>query len=161
MADGIDRNLLERDRINSHWAEISTSLSRLLTWMDSRENWVAEPEAELLELLNAVIARIDEQRFVREVEQGEGAAALSEVFATLHSSRFVRVLEMMDRRAPGIASRLTLAMGRLGGVPEAYANLFFERLMVMHKCELLGQIFSRDRSAKIAASVQMIQESRR
>lgn len=160
MAEGINVKLLERDGLDAHWKELSATLSRLLTWMDSREGWVSEPSGEVLDLLLAVIEKTETPNFILGIERGAGAAALAEVFANLHSSRYLRVIEMMDRRVPGLASRLTLAMGRIGGIHEPYADLFFERLMAIHQSELLAQVFSVSRATKIEAAVRMIRESR-
>jgi len=66
---------------------------------------------------------------------------------------------MLDKRSPGIVSRLTLSLGRLGGESEVFAELFYERLMLIHRCELLAQVFSLKRSQAIANCIQVIKGS--
>lgn len=152
-------HLLSSEGIRDHWREVSETLTRLLFWMDSRETWVIEPEAEVLSLLQSVVTEVQAPGFAKEIESGEGAAGFAELLSQLCSSRFVRILEMMDRRQPGIASRLTLALGQLGGESERYVALFYERLLMIHKCELLGQILSKGRSEAIAAHILLIRET--
>ncbi|CAM5368913.1 hypothetical protein SSTU70S_05727 [Stutzerimonas stutzeri] len=160
MADlGTSRSQLETSSIAARWSEVSASLARLVSWMDSRESWVVEPDEEFLDLLAQVIDRVEQPAFASELENGDNAARLAEVFAVLHSSRFLRVLEMIDRRMPGLVSRLTLALGRLGGESELFANLFYERMLVIHRFELLGQVFSVKRCQSIADSIRLIKEA--
>lgn len=156
MPEVASRRLLESDNIRERWLEISSSLSRLMQLMDSRERWVMEPDEEFLDLLATMIEKTEHPSFAQALEGGENAARLAEVFAMLSSSRFLRVLEMIERRRPGLVSRLTLALGRLGGESEIFASLYYERLMVIHRYELLGQVFSLKRCQSIVESIRAV-----
>lgn len=155
----VNRQLLTREAIADYWADVSGTLDRLMAWMDSRESWVVEPDDEFIDLVARVIERVSDPAFAKGLDDGESTARLAEVFATLCSSRFLRVLEMFDKRSPGIVSRLTLLLGRIGGESEVFASLFYERLMVIHRCELLGQVFSPKRALGIADSIKVIRGS--
>jgi len=155
----VNRHLLESESIAERWSEVSASLSRLMNWMDSKEGWVVGVDSEFLDLLAKVIERVEDPDFASRLQNGENASQVALIFATLHSSRFLRVLEMLDKRSPGIVSRLTLSLGRLGGESEVFAELFYERLMLIHRCELLAQVFSLKRSQAIANCIQVIKGS--
>ena len=156
---GAGRHQLESSSIAERWAEVSDHLARLMAWMDGREGWVVELDAEFLDLLSVLIDRVEDPGFARALEAGDQAARIAEVFAMLCSSRFLRVLEMIDKRSPHIVSRLTLSLGRLGGESQVFASLFYERLMVIHRCELLAQVFSPKRCQSIAKSISLIKSS--
>lgn len=151
---------LETPTIKERWQEVSAALARLMEWMDLREPWVAEPDAEFLTLLFAVIDKAESPDFANKLEQGENTARMAEVLALMSSSRFLRVLEMLDRRNKGLLTRLTLGLGRLGGGARVFADLFYERLMLIHRAELLGQVLSPKRCQAIASSIALVQQVR-
>lgn len=150
---------LASGHVATWWEEISPALSRLTQWMESRETWIVEPDAEFLALLEQLVERVNQPEFVQAMESSLAPEA-SELFAMLGSARFLRLLDMMDRRVQGIVTRLVYVFGQLGGDASAYANLFFERLLVVHRCELLGQIFSQRRTESIASAVRMVCDTR-
>lgn len=150
---------LATEQVAAWWEEISPALRRLTQWMESRETWIVEPDAEFLDLLEQLVERVNQPEFVQALESSLAPEA-SELFAMLGSARFLRLLDMMDRRVQGIVTRLVYVFGQLGGDATAYADLFFERLLVVHKCELLGQIFSQRRTESIASAVRMVCDTR-
>lgn len=149
---------LSRASVDAHWAEVSAPLSRLMALMDSREPWVVEADSEFLVLLEQFVERIEHPEFAQVLERGDNASRMAEVFAVLHTSRFMRVIELFDRQQPGIVERLLLAMAMIGGVAEAYSQLLHERLMTIHCCELLGQVVSQKRCQRIVENIRLIQE---
>lgn len=146
---------LSDSKIKAWWDSTSPALSRLTQWMDEREDWVAEPDDEFLAMLELVVDRVEDPIFVEAIE-GELAAHVGQLFAILCSSRFLRLLEMFERRANGIASRLVFVLSRLGGGAEVYGDLMCERLMVVHRTELLGEVFSQRRVTAIANAVRLV-----
>ncbi|WP_326430284.1 hypothetical protein VQ574_21415 (plasmid) [Stutzerimonas frequens] len=149
---------LTRSSVDAHWASVSAQLSRLMQLMDSREPWVEEPDGEFLELLEQFTHRIEQPEFALVLERGENAARLAEIFAVLHSSRFMRLIELFDRQQPGIVSRMLLAISQIGGTAEAFSRLLHERLLTVHSCELLGQVISQKRCTRIIEDIKLIQE---
>tara|TARA_R110002033_G_scaffold55721_1_gene104611 strand:+ start:85 stop:579 length:495 start_codon:yes stop_codon:yes gene_type:complete len=150
--------LLSDSQIKAWWESTSPALSRLTKWMDEREDWVAEPDDEFLSMLEMVVDRVEEPLFVEAME-GELAGHFGQLFALLCSSRFLRLLEMFERRATGIASRLVFALSRLGGGAEVYGDLLCERLMVVHRTELLSEVFSQRRVTAILNAVRLVNGS--
>jgi len=156
MSQSAERQRLDKDEIQAHWAGVSEALARLLKLMDSREDWVVDEDSEFLDLLVQLIGQVERSEFAALIEKGENAGRLAEVLAMLCSSRFMRVMEMMDRHQGGMVSRISLALNRLGGDAEAFAKLFYERLIVIHRHELLSQIFSVVRSQRLADDLELV-----
>lgn len=152
--DGCRLNL-QSEVISQHWREVSDTLSRLLILMDSKDSWVIDSDPEFLDLLASLVSQCEDASFAGQVEGVAQSAQLVEVFALLCSSRFIRVLEMLDRSQPGFVSRLTVSIGRVGGESEVFASLYYERLLIVHRCELLGQIFSPARIERIARNIKL------
>jgi len=150
-------NELESYRIKQWLEELSPAIARLTALMDSKETWVEEPDHEFIDLLSQVAERVEQPEFVMALE-GELSREVAQLFALLRSSRFLRLLEMFDRRSPGLASRLVFILGRLGGESQVYADLFCERLMVLHRFELLSSVFSVRRCQAITSAIRIIKE---
>lgn len=158
MQSPLSRTHLEAESVASFWRGVSEVLAKLLGEMDRREPWATDQDDNVLVMMASLVERLEDTAFANEVARGEGAARLAHVFALLQSSRFMRLLEMFDKRQPGIVSRLTLALSVLGGESEAFALLFYERLLAIHRAELLGQVFSVARGNRIAQDIEMIRE---
>ena len=152
------KSALSSHEINSWWEQTSPAISRLTKWMDSKEDWVNEPDDEFISLLSQVIEQVESPEFVMAIE-GDLSAEVAQLCAILSSSRFIRVLEMLDRRAPGIAARLVFVMARLGGENQIFADLYFERLKIFHRFELMSQVFSPQRCMAINSAIKIIKGS--
>lgn len=150
---------LASNQVAAWWEEVSPALSRLTQWMESRESWIVEPDDEFVSLLEQLVDRVSQPEFVQALESSLAPEA-SELFAMLGSAQFLRLLDMIDRRVQGIVTRLVYVFGQLGGEAASFADLFFERLLVVHQCELLGQIFSPRRTESIASAVRMVCDTR-
>ncbi len=153
--------LLDSEMVATRWRELSAELARLMTWMDSQENWLQQKgDNELLEILHHLIALSENDDAVREMHKPYVAGQLAQVLAWVESSRFFRLLEVMDRNSPNFVNRFVLALGRVGGEAGVYADLFFERVMVIHRSELLGRVFGGHRTNAIAEAIRTIRETR-
>ncbi|MBA1280238.1 hypothetical protein [Stutzerimonas stutzeri] len=148
---------MHKASVNAHWASVSAPLARLFELMDSREPWAEEPDDEFVALLDRFIERIEQPEFALVLEKGENALRLAEVFSVLHSSRFMRLIELFDRKQPGIVSRLLFAIAQLGGGSELFSQLLHERLLAVHRCELLGQVVSVERTQRIVDDIKLLQ----
>lgn len=157
MPDARAETTMDRASVDAHWAEVSAPLARLLQLMDSREPWAEEPDDEFVVLLDRFIERIEHAEFALVLERGENALRLAEVFSVLHSSRFTRLIELFDRKQPGIVSRLLFAIAQLGGGSELFSQLLHERLLAIHRCELLGQVVSVERTQRIVDDIKLLQ----
>lgn len=158
MTHALPANTMVKGSVDAHWESVSAPLSRLLRLMDSREPWAEEPDEEFIGLLDRFIDRIEQPEFALVLEKGENALRLAEVFSVLHSSRFMRLIELFDRKQPGIVSRLLFAIAQLGGGSELFSQLLHERLLAVHRCELLGQVISVARCQRIVEDIKLLQE---
>lgn len=158
MTQASTASTMGKESVEAHWESVSGPLSRLLRLMDSREPWASDPDDEFIELLERFIDRIEKPDFALMLERGENALRLAEVFSVLHSSRFMRLIELFDRKQPGVVSRLLFAMAQLGGTSELFSQLLHERLLAVHRCELLGQVISVARCQRIVEDIKLLQE---
>lgn len=160
MPDKVPENVsrLSEAGINEHWVQVSGVLARLVALMNSREPWVIPPDDEFLELLDNLVERVADAEFAQTLDKGENASRVAEVFAVLSSSRFLRVAEIFERQQPGVLSRLIFSMAQLGGDAEVFVRLLHERLLTIHRTELLEQVFSAERSRRIIEDIQLIRE---
>lgn len=152
-------NRLEASVVGQYWESVSAALAGLLRLMDAREDWVAEDDPEFLSALERFADLTGDQRFAGQLVKPENTAAIAELFCTLDSSRLMRLLQMIDRRQPGFVTRIALAFRQLGGEGEAHANLFYERLSIINRFQLLRTIFSKERADRIAEDLPLLMES--
>jgi hypothetical protein len=146
---------LSSEGIEDWLAAASPAMAGLARWMDSKEDWVQPIDDELLSMLAQLVERVEDQSFVIELE-GELSAPLGHILAIVHSSRFFRMIEMFERRSPGLASRLVFVLARLGGGAKVFSDLACERLMVVHQNDLLTVIASPRRCNAIAKALRLV-----
>lgn len=157
----LDGGVLDPVVVAQRWKDSGDSLARLMMWMDSQEAWLSNGgDAELNDVLNQLIELSEHESWVRDMHKPYMAAALAELLAWVASSRFFRLLEVMDRNSPNFVNRFALALGRIGGEAGRFADLFFERVMVVHRGELLGRVFGDSRTNAIAEAIRTIRETR-
>lgn len=153
--------LLDSDNVAKRWLEVGDALARLMSWMDSQETWLSKKgDLELLDVLNQLITLSESADAVKEMQKPAVASQLACLLAWVETSRFFRLLELMDLKSPNFVNRLVLALGRVGGEAAVYADLFFERVMLIHKGELLGRVFGEGRTHSIAETIRIIRETR-
>lgn len=156
-----EHGLLGDDSVAKRWEELGGNLVRLMRWMDSQEVWLKHGgEDELMSILNQLVELSESEVAVSAMHKPQMASVISELLAWVSSSRFFRLLEIMDRNSPNFVNRFALALGRVGGESSRFADLFFERVMVVHKGELLNKVFGENRTTAIAETIQTIRETR-
>jgi hypothetical protein len=157
---GVRGGLLDGEAVAKRWKELGDSLARLMTWMDSQETWLREKgDTELIEVLHQLIELSENEDAVREMHKPHMAGNLAQILGWVETSLFFRLLEVMDLNSPNFVNRLVLALGRVGGDAGVYADLFFERIMLVHRGELLGRVFGESRTHSIAETIRTIRES--
>ncbi len=156
MTEPACRAHLDTGALQEHWDGVSSTLSRLLSVMDSKDEWASDEDPEFLDLLGQLVDCCESPSFARSMQSGANAANLASVFALLCTSRFARVLEMIERQQAGLVSQLILGMSQIGGDVRVWVDLFCERLTVIHRFDLMGQIFSASRAKRIAQDIELI-----
>lgn len=156
---GFRGGLLDSEAVAKRWQELGDSLARLMTWMDSQETWLREKgDSKLDEVLHNLIDLSEDQEAVREMHKPHMAASVAQLLGWVETSLFFRILEVMDGKSPNFVNRLVLALGRVGGEATVFADLFFERVMLVHRGELLGRVFGESRTKSIAETIRAIRE---
>jgi len=156
---GAPSGVLDSENVAKRWQEIDESLARLMSWMDSKETWMRhDGDNSLLEILHHIIDLSESEDAVKEMHKPFLAGQLAHVLSWVQTSRFFRLLEVMDRNSPNFVNRFVLALGRVGGEASVYADLFFERVMLIHRGELLGRVFGENRTTAIAEAIRTIRE---
>lgn len=152
---------LDSQSVAHYWNSISAPLARLFETMKEREYWLAADDEDgglLIEALEALIQRFEDDAFVALVDKADKAALLAQVLSYANMPLFVRTLVMLDGKRTGIVSRLAHAMAKVSGEPENFVNLYFERLQVVLRAGVHGQIFSMQRIKQVAETMKYIQE---
>lgn len=153
------RQLLGSEELAAYWKGVSGPLGRLLAEMDHRDQgYTVEPDEALLELLLKFIEMVEDSRFAEAFTSSQNIGSIAELFALLGSSRFLRVIDMMDRRHSGVVLRLINALSRLGGVAAKHSDLFYERLLIIQRNELLALIFSPERAKRILNDIVLVRQ---
>lgn len=157
-----ETNKLDEQSVALYWESVSVPLSRLFEVMREREYWLdgnAETGGRLLiEALEAVIERLEDDDFLLRLDESSRVAVLAQLFSCTSMPLFVRTLSVMDSKKAGVVSRLAHAMSRVSGEPEVFVNLYFERMEVVLKTSMLGQIFSSERIKLMAETMKYIKE---
>lgn len=153
--------ILDSAVVSQRWEALGKSLKALMAWMDSQETWIqASGDNKLVEALAALIELSGQEGAAKHFQNLDVASSLSQLLAWVDASRFFRFLEIMDERMPNFVNRLVVSLGRLGGDRAVFADLFFERVTVVHKSELMAKIFDSQRAASISRTLQTIRETR-
>lgn len=157
MSASAAKKALEINSVRDWLSEVSPALAKLSAWMDEQEDWVSDPDDEFLNLLALLVEKVEDPAFVLALEQGL-SEPVAQIFAFISSSRFFRVFEMLERRSPGLASRLVFVLARLGGESKVFSDLFCERLLVVHHNELMDAIITPRRCSSIVRALRLVQE---
>ena len=153
--------ILDSAAVSQRWEALGKSLKALMEWMDSQETWIQENgDDKLVEALTALIELSGKEGAEKHFQSLDVASSLSQLLAWVDASRFFRFLEIMDERMPNFVNRLVMSLGRLGGERAVFADLFFERVTVVHKSELMTKLFDSNRAASISRTLQTIRETR-
>ena len=162
MAENANEGL-DRQSVTNYWESVSVPLARLFEVMSAREYWIDSESGAglnpdlLIEMLEGLIERFEDDVFVSSLDKEERSAALAHVLSYANMPLFVRTLVLIDSKKNGIVSRLAHAMAKVSGEPEIFVDLYFERMQVVLQAGVRGQIFSVQRLKQLAETIRYLQ----
>lgn len=151
----IDHLILLDTYVQEFWEKKDKRLSRILKIMDNVEYWVFDDEEQFTQGLNR-IGRYISSDDINPKKIEEVLEDLVTVMAYSSSSKALRILNWLEEHYPELFQKM------MGGLdhhdrPKA-AQLTGARLKVFKNLDLMGKIFSPNRSQKITSWLKMSSE---
>lgn len=136
---------MSKESVHTFWHDYDKrTLYRIVTSMEGIEEWAADNDPRVEELLMKVGDLLDE---VKDVEINDEATVVK-ILANLHSGRALRLMQFLDVLKPGTASKLLIYAEEQTKDPthkNPYCELFLKRNLSFERLQLLGRVFAPER----------------
>lgn len=136
---------LSQEAVHAFWHDYDKrTLYRIVTSMEGIEDWAADTDPKVDEVLMQLGNRLDEISDFEITDE----AVLIKVLANMHSGRALRLMQFLDVLKPGTASKLLIyAEEQTKDVANKnrYADLFLKRNLAFERLQLLGRVFAPER----------------
>lgn len=133
------------------WFEYKDSIIyRVITYMESVENWTIDDNPELEAALQALGATMDNVGNVDLQKENE----FIQIAAYIKASRALNLLQAMDTAHPGAASKLLTHAEKQSTSPDDAPGLFLRRNVIFERLRLLTRIFSPERLALVQQALE-------
>lgn len=121
-----------------------STIYRVVSFMESVENWIPEENAELEKKISELGAALDN---IGNIDlQAENN--FIQITTCLKMGRFLRLLQCIDSAHPGAASKI-LTYAEKAAKENPIIGLFLRRNIVFERLRLISRIFSEDRLTTI------------
>lgn len=124
---------------------------RVLTFMESVEDWTLDGDLALEEALQKLSVVFDDMSGIELKEEDKFIAIAAYIKATRH----LRLLQALDSTNPGTASKLLLYAETKSRSTDDAAGLFLRRNAVFERLRLLSRVFSPER---LATTLKVLEE---
>jgi len=136
---------LSQEASSRYWSEYrDPMIYRVLTFMESVEDWTLDGNQELETAITALSKELDN---IQKVDMS--ALGNEEIFIRLacniKSCRALRLLQAIDTAHPGAASRLLIHAEENNEGSRDPASIFLRRNIVFERLRLLARVFSEER----------------
>lgn len=141
------------DLLSSHefWkAYDDPMIYRVISFMESVENFTLDGDPELEEAVNKIGIALDD---LSSFELGKEDQFVS-LCAHLKSSRILRLLQAIDTIDPGSASKLLMYAEENNSPDNTMAGLFLRRNIIFERLRLLARVFSKERFELVLRSLE-------
>lgn len=145
---------LSHEASAQYWFEyVDPMIYRVITFMESVENWTLDGEPALEEAMTRLGNELDD------IEQIDlGMLAQEEVFIRLagniKSGRGLRLLQAIDTVHPGSASRILIHAEENSTSSSDPAGFFLKRNITFERLRLLARVFSEYRLKLVARALE-------
>ena len=133
------------EAVHAFWHDYDRrTLYRIVTSMEGIEEWAADADPKVENLLLRLGSALDE---ITSFELND-EATLIKVLANLRSGRALRLMQFLDVLQPGTASKLLIYAEEQSKDPNnknRYADLFLKRNLAFERLQLLGRVFAPER----------------
>lgn len=126
------------------------SILRVITFMESVEDWTLDGDAELEEAMNALGTTLDDIGNI-DLQQ---EVPMIEVLAHIKTGRGLRLLMCLDMAYPGAAAKVLMKAEETTRSSADNAGLFLRRNVVFERLRLLGRVFAEDRLSLVVKAME-------
>ena len=137
-----------------YWAEYSDpTIYRVLTFMESVEEWTLDGNPELEEVLKELGNQLDDIESI-DLSKINHESIFIKLAANIKSSRGLRLLQAIDMVHPGSASKVLVNAEEASLKGDKPANFFLKRNIVFERLRLLSRAFSDSRLKLIERALE-------
>lgn len=142
---------LSHRAVHQFWQEYQDPMiHRVITFMESVEDWTLDGGPELENAINALgdaledIGNIDLQQ----------ESLMIELLAHIKTGRGLRLLMCLDMAYPGAAAKVLMRAEEISKSEADDASIFLRRNVVFERLRLLGRVFGKDRLQLVQKSLE-------
>lgn len=137
-----------------YWHEyIDPMIYRVVTFMESVEDWTSDGDPGLEEAINKLGKELDELESVDLSALG-GEDKFIRLVGNIKSGRGLRVLQAIDTVQPGSASKILIHAEETSLSATDPAGFFLKRNIVFERLRLLSRVFSEYRLKLVARALE-------
>ncbi|MFO1258848.1 MAG: type IVB secretion system protein IcmW [Gammaproteobacteria bacterium] len=149
---------LSIEGVHSFWYDYDKrTLYRIVTSMEGIENWVSDDDPAV----DAALKQLgDDLENLHDFEL-QDEAVLIKILANLHAGRALRLMQYLDVKKPGTASKLLVFaedQTKNKDSKNKYADLFLKRNLAFERLQLLGRVFAPERVNLILKALETSDE---
>lgn len=136
---------LSHEASAKYWFEyIDPMIYKVITFMESVENWTADGNPEFEEAMNQLGKELDN---IEKIDMGLLAEEdkFIHIVGNIKSGRGLRLLQAIDTVHPGSASRVLIHAEETSLSSSDPAGFFLKRNIVFERLRLLGRVFCQYR----------------
>lgn len=137
-----------------YWHEyIDPMIYRVITFMESVEDWTLDGNPELEQAINQLGKELDDIELIDLNMLGEEEKFIRLV-GNIKSGRGLRLLQALDTVHPGSASRILVHAEETSTSSSDPAGFFLKRNIVFERLRLLSRVFSENRLKLVARALE-------
>lgn len=145
---------LSHEASAQYWFEyVDPMIYRVITFMESVEDWTSDGDPELEETLNRLGKELDD------IEKLDMSSLSQEdifirIVGNIKSGRGLRLLQAIDTVHPGSASRILIHAEETSTGSHDPAGFFLKRNIVFERLRLLARVFSEYRLKLVSRALE-------
>jgi intracellular multiplication protein IcmW len=139
---------------SEYWANYKdTTIYRVITFMESVEDWTRDGDPELEQAISALGDTLDNLASV-DLNKLAEAKRFVELAANIKTGRGLRLLQALDVAHPGSASKVLMYAEENSLSGQDPSGFFLKRNIVFERLRLLSRAFSEDRLKLISQALE-------
>lgn len=145
---------LSHEASSQYWFEyIDPMIYRVITFMESVEDWTLDYDPKLEDVLNRLGQELDD---IEKVDIGvlNHEEAFIRLVGNIKSGRGLRLLQALDVIHPGSASRILVYAEENSMINSDPAAFFLKRNITFERLRLLARVFSEYRLQLVARALE-------
>lgn len=149
---------LSVEGVHSFWYDYDKrTLYRIVTSMEGIESWITDDDPRV----DAALKQLGDNLENLPDFELQDEAVLIKILATIHAGRALRLMQYLDVKKPGTASKLLVYaedQTKDKDNKNKYADLFLKRNLAFERLQLLGRVFAPERINLILKALETSDE---